>query len=280
MCINSKMRFFLILFFFSTLIYSQTDSTSNKNNRIWEDLKYDGNVAFKGLVNSYKQPLSWKKDDFLTAGGILVGTGLMYLADNEVNGFFVKQDKHIPHLVKQVGFYGGKPQTFFLVSAGVYGFGLLTDNEKIRRTGVLIITSAAASGILQSFSKNIAGRARPSNGDHNDFKPFNGNAGFHSFPSGHAMLSFSMAHAVAKQFDNFWVKAGIYGVGSIVPISRLWANAHWVSDVGLGMVISIVFVDGVDNFMNKKNYYPSNKQTKISWKLKAGLGTIGVVGTF
>ncbi|MBJ2173946.1 phosphatase PAP2 family protein [Aureibaculum sp. A20] len=275
-----KKIFLLLIILSSIYTYSQTDTTAYKKNRVWKALKYDGNVALKSMVNSFTQPMRWKGDDFLTVGGIIAGAGIMYLGDNEANSFFVNQGKDVPRFVKKIGFYGGKPQTFFLVSASVYGLGLITDNVKIRRTGVLIITSAATSGLIQSISKNVFGRARPSIGNHNEFKPFSKDAGFHSFPSGHAVLSFSMAHSIAKQFDNIWVKAGIYSVGSIVPISRLWANAHWFSDVGLGLVISIVTVDSIDNFMKKKGFYNYSKPKKISWSLKAGFGTIGVVGTF
>jgi len=43
------------------------------------------------------------------------------------------------------------------------------------------------------------------------------------------------------------------------------------------MVLSVVVVDGIDNFLqgNKKV-----KDRKISWNIKAGTRTIGLVGTF
>ncbi len=167
-----------------------------------------------------------------------------------------------------------------MVTAGIYSFGLLTNNEKVRQTGVLIISSAATSGIIQTITKNAVGRSRPSNGNYNDFEPFSKDGGFHSFPSGHTVLSVSMAHAIAKQFDNIWVKVGIYAVGSIAPISRLWANAHWLSDVGFGYALAIATVDGVDNFMKRKSAYTYNSTKKINWQFKVGAGTIGFIGTF
>lgn len=261
---------------------SQVDTIpKEKNNRIWKTLKKDSKSIYKGTIHSFTQPLHWQKDDFVTAGGIVLGSGILYLSDNEAQKFFSKQDKYIPNSIKEFGFYFGKPQNFFMVSAGVYGFGLITDNEKVRHTGILIFSSAITTGVIQSISKTIAGRARPYAGNHNEFKPFSNDAKYHSFPSGHAILSFSMAHSIAKQIDNKWLKVLIYSVGSIAPISRLWADQHWLSDVGLGIAISIVTVDSIDNFLKGKQHQKKNKDVnQISWKLSAGIGTIGLVGTF
>lgn len=259
--------------------FSQTDTIA-KNKRVWTNIKYDANVTFKSVKNSLTQPLRWKSDDFITAGAVVAGTGLLYFADNDVRPFFARQKQDVPNAVRDFGFYLGKPQAFFALTAGVYGFGLITDNEKIRRTGILILSGAISSGLIQTVAKTVVGRSRPLNGEHDEFDFYSNEAGFHSFPSGHSVLAFTIAHAVAKQFDNFWAKAGIYAVGSITPISRLWSQAHWVSDVGLGMVLGVVFIDGIDNFMNKKAYYGYQKPKTISWNLRAGFKTLGVVGTF
>lgn len=264
----------------ASVSFSQTDTTSSGKNKVWKNLKYDFEVTAKSVGNAFTQPTRWNKNDFITAGGIVAGTSFLYLADNEAQDFFLRQEKDIPDVVQDFGWYFGSPQNFFIASAGIYGFGLITDNPKVRRAGVLIVSSAVASGIMQSVAKTVVGRSRPSNGGHDSFDFFSKESGYHSFPSGHAILTFTMAHAVAKQFDSFWVKAGIYAVGSIAPISRLWVNAHWVSDVGLGMVLSIVVVDGVDNFMNRQSYYNYKKPKKINWSLRAGYQTIGLVGTF
>lgn len=279
---NTSKKLLLFALFGLTLFfgYSQLDSITLKKNKIWNNLKYDGTVFINSVGNAFTQPLRWQSDDFLTAGGIVAGTSILYLADNEAQDFFLRQEKDIPNVVQDFGWYFGSPQNFFIISAGIYGFGLITTNEKVRRTGVLIISSAVTSGLISSLTKTVVGRSRPNNGNFDHFEPFSSEAGFHSFPSGHSVLSFTMAHAIAKQFENIWIKAGIYAIGSIAPISRLWANAHWVSDVGFGIALSIVVVYGIDNFMKKKEYYDYQQPKKISWNLAVGRGTIGVVGTF
>ena len=68
----------------------------------------------------------------------------------------------------------------------------------------------------------------------------------------------------------------------IAPISRLWAGAHWLSDVGLSMAISVVVVDAIDNYLNQeRDYGPSDPtKNKISWNFNVGMGRVGITGTF
>lgn len=257
----------------------QNDTISD-SKKIWNTVKYDGTSGLKGIGNAFTQPLRWQKNDFIAAGAFLTGTGFLYLADNEAQRYFSQQEEHAPQILQDFGWYFGCPQNFFMVSAGIYGFGLITNNENVRYTGVLIISSAVASGLFQSITKHAIGRARPNEGNRNDFEAFSNNSGFHSFPSGHAILSFTMAHAIAKQFDSFWVKTGIYAIGAIAPISRLWKNAHWISDIGFGTAFSIVIVDGMDNFMKRNKRYKYKSPKQVSWQLKVGYGTVGLVGSF
>ncbi|SEL63542.1 Membrane-associated phospholipid phosphatase [Aquimarina amphilecti] len=248
----------------------------------WQMLKYDGVSAFGGIKNAYTQPFRWKGKDWATFGGIVAGTALLYLIDEPANDFFTDQEEDIPDFVKETGFRFGKPLVNYGLTTGIYAFGLITKNEKVRKTGVLLIASATAGGIIQTVSKTLAGRARPYTGKGKDaFKFYSSEADYHSFPSGHAILSFTTAYAISKQFENPYVKGGIYALGLISPISRLWQGAHWLTDVTLGVVLSVVIVDGIDNYLNKKERYVYNsRKFKIKWDLTLGAGQLGVIGRF
>ena len=258
---------------------SQDLIQTQKKETTWNLLKEDSKTIFGGIKHAYSRPFHWKKDNWLTFGGIAAGTALMYIYDEQTSEFFINQEEKAPQMLKEIGWYYGSPQNFFMISAGIYGYGLFAKNEKFRNTGVLIISSAVATGFIQTISKNAFGRARPSQGvGSREYKFMSKESGYHSFPSGHAILSFTASHAIAKQFKNMWVKSGIYAVGLIAPMSRLWEGAHWLTDITLGMVISIVVVDSIDNFLKGKKKH--NEKPKISWKLKAGTRTVGLVGTF
>ncbi|GAA4273083.1 phosphatase PAP2 family protein [Aquimarina gracilis] len=259
-----------------------TPKESQKEMTRWQMIKHDGLSVYGGVKHVYTGPLRWKGKDWLTFGGIMAGNALLLAVDEPADEVFTKQGDGVPDLIKEAGFRFGKPLLNYGLTTSVYTLGLITKNEKIRRTGVLLIASATAGGLLQTLGKTAVGRARPLEGEGNlSFRFWSSAAGYHSFPSGHAILAFTTAHAFAKQFDNLWVKGGIYALGMITPVSRLWDGAHWLTDVTLGLVMSVFIVDSVDNYLKKDNRYAyGNKKSKIRWNLRIGAGQIGVIGRF
>lgn len=236
----------------------------------------------KSIGHAYTGPLRWKKDDWVVAGTIAGGTALLYFVDDDVNTFFTNRREDLPGVLDEAGERGGSPQVIYGLTAGTYLFGLFTKNEKLRRTGALMTSAAVTAGFLQTVLKATVGRSRPQNGEGKfSFSPYSGTPGFRSFPSGHTILSVTMAHAVAKQFDNVWVKVGVYALGSVAPLQRLWAGAHWLTDVALSTALSIVIVDSIDNYMNQQELYPDgSKKRGITWNFNVGLGRAGLTGTF
>lgn len=217
-----------------------------------------------------------------TFGAITKGTEITNLYEDLFNTYFTEQDKSIPSSLKEFALYFGKPLTNYGLTGSVYALGLITDNDKIRHTGILLISSASAAGIIQSVSKTLVGRARPSAGESKlSFHPISNEASYHSFPSGHAILSFTTAYAIGKQINNPYLKYAIYGIGMITLVSRLWTGAHWLTDVGLGIAISVVVVDSIDKCLKNEYLKEGPIQEKaIKWQFKAGLNQIGIVGQF
>ncbi|MDT0676403.1 phosphatase PAP2 family protein [Autumnicola musiva] len=279
---NKLLPIFLALF----LCFNTTKAQVVKRDSLpssWELLKYDGISAFGGIKNTYTQPLRWKKEDFITAGAVVLGTAALYIIDEQSSDWFIAQEKDIPPLIRDIGWYSGKPVNNYSLTSAIYLYGLFTKNEKVRKTGVLLISAATAAGLLQTFTKTALGRARPGVGEGKwSFKPFSEEEGYHTFPSGHTILSFTTAYAIGKQFDNPFVKGGIYTLGLIAPASRLWAGAHWLTDIGLSIAISIAVVDTIDNYLNRDRNYGNidPHKTKISWDFQMGPGRIGIRGTF
>ncbi|WP_299229026.1 phosphatase PAP2 family protein [uncultured Psychroserpens sp.] len=266
----------------TTIAQSSIVSKSKDTTSVWTLAKHDIKYTLKGVGHSFTRPLHWKGDDFAKLGILFGGTAVLSIADNSTRDFFQNQKDDFPKVIRDFGWYFGSPQNYFMANAGLYGFGLLTKNEKIRKTSVLIISSSITTGLIQTFSKTAFGRARPgSNLDHLDFEPFSSKARYHSFPSGHTALSITMAHAIAKQFDNTWVKIGIYSIGAIPPISRLIDDAHWITDIAFSAALSIIVVDSIDKFLfEEKAYDYPKKEKQMSWNLRFGANQIGIVGTF
>jgi len=273
----------ILLLFSAKLTFAQSTSTTQKDSlTIWQLAKYDAKYTLKGVGHSLTRPLHWKGNDFAKLGILFAGTATLSLADNSIRDFAQNNRNDFPKIIRDFGWYFGSPQNYFGINAGLYGFGLLTKNEKVRKTSVLIISSSITTGLIQSISKTAFGRARPgSELEHLDFSPFSSEAKYHSFPSGHTILSITMAHAIAKQFDNTWVKVGIYSLGAIPPISRLIDDAHWITDIAFSAAISIIVVDCIDKFLySEKAYDYPKKEKQISWNLRFSTNQIGIVGTF
>ncbi|MCB0459848.1 MAG: phosphatase PAP2 family protein [Flavobacteriaceae bacterium] len=267
-------------------IFSQNDTLlvtekTTLKQTVWQNLKYDGLSAFGGVKYTYSRPFHWEERDFIRLTGFVASEVILYSLDTNLDSYFSGQGENVPDWLVRSGWYLGKPQYNYAIIGSIYTFGLLTKNEKIRRTGVLMISSATAAGLLQTTFKTVAGRARPGAGlGKHDFDMFSNKASHHSFPSGHTILSFTLAHALAKQFDNLWIKSGIYAIGSITPLSRMWERAHWATDVFAGMMIGIISVESVDKYLNTSNRYEGSQKDRISWRFTMGVGTVGVTGIF
>lgn len=256
----------------------------------WDMFKYDFVTIFQGVGYSYARPFHWQGRQWAQFGGVVAGTALTYTADYETSRFIRANRESVPKWIRDYGEIYGSPENNFLATSGVYLVGLFTKNEKLRRTGVLLVASATSSGLLQQVLKSAVGRARPESGLGKDtFDPFNSNRRFHSFPSGHALLAFTNAYAIGKQFKSPWTKAGIYTLGAIPGISRVWDGQHWLSDFVFAIAVSVATVESIDRYLDRKYDKKYNdegerqaylKDKKASLDLNFGAGTVGVVVTF
>ncbi len=284
-----KIIFPLFLFIFVNISFSQ-DTIPVADDTRWDMFKYDFGNIFKGIGYSYARPFHWQGKQWTQFGGVVAGTALVYTADYETSRFIRANRESVPNWVRDYGEFYGSPQYKFLATTGAYMVGLFTKNEKLRRTGVLLVSSTASTGLLQQVLKSAVGRARPEAGLGKDtFDPFNSNRRFHSFPSGHAITAFTNAYAIGKQFKSPWVKAGFYTIGAIPGVSRLWDGQHWLSDFVVSIAISVATVESIDRYLDRKYDKKYNdeaegqaylKDKKTSWDLNFGAGTVGVAIRF
>lgn len=271
-----------VLLFVSLLIcpvFGQQE-TPEKEKNMWNHFTYDVGNMFGGVGYAYSRPVHWKGNDWANFGYLTAGILLLFTVDDELNDWKNGFRQDIPDVVMDYGHEYGSPENNYMLTGGVYLAGLFTKNEKLRRTGVLLISSATAGGFLQQVSKRIIGRARPKSGESSDtFDPlhFDRVYDYDSFPSGHAMLAFSNAYAIAKQFKNPWVKGGIYAIGLVPGFVRVMDDFHWVSDVAFSTVLSIFIVESIDRYLDSKYDEKYNDNPKqVSWNLSFGPNTMGV----
>lgn len=119
------------------------------------------------------------------------------------------------------------------VTGGTYLLGHLRHDEYQRRAGYLAGEAMVDSAIVGQALKFVFGRERPAEGStHNKF--FQGG---NSFPSDHALLTWSSAAALTEAYPGWGSRMIFYGGATAVSVSRILANKHAPSDVLVGSTI-------------------------------------------
>ena len=162
-----------------------------------------------------------------------------WITAGAVTGGLIVGDHHIASLFEnsrgQVRWGGrvsniGASYTLVPIVAGSYVYGAWRDNAKAREIGVLGTESLLDSLIVVGVLKEVFRRNRPDEKHPGDFW-----GGGTSFPSGHAIQTWSVASLLAHEYKNRKV-VGIaaYGLAGIVSAARIAAQKHFASDVVAG----------------------------------------------
>ena len=245
---NKKVLLLLIYCFTATILFAQSQNQSNNIAQIFsEDLNHFFDVGI-GLV---KSPSNFTNSDLYTTGIVVFGTTSLFAIDKSVKEFSVSNHTNFQDDLFTIDDYYGSFYTT-LLPVSLYGFGLFTENTKIRQLGLKTAEAFIYSGIITGIFKVMIGRRRPNAGDNNIFfKPFQfTNNDYQSLPSGHTALAFAVSTVMANYLDNFYWKVFWYGSASIVAYSRIYHNKHWVSDVVLGATIGFFVGKYVANYDN------------------------------
>jgi membrane-associated phospholipid phosphatase len=134
--------------------------------------------------------------------------------------------------------YLGEAYTLLPIAAGMYFIGTAKGSDHFREAGMLSFEAIADVGIMQLVLKEVAGRERPLEGNHNGAFEESPNRWNSSFPSGHAISTFAIGSVIAHEYPHhWWVKALIYGYGAGVAGARLAAQRHFPGDVLAGGVM-------------------------------------------
>ncbi|HYR06786.1 MAG TPA: phosphatase PAP2 family protein [Longimicrobium sp.] len=137
--------------------------------------------------------------------------------------------------------YGGRPQYALLLLGGAWTAGELARRSEVADAALHVTAALAAGGVANGLLKYSVGRERPSTtADPLRFRPFNAENRWQAFPSGHAVVVFSLASAVSEEARAPWVTALAYGGAALVGWSRVYDDKHWASDVAGGALVGIL----------------------------------------
>jgi membrane-associated phospholipid phosphatase len=106
-------------------------------------------------------------------------------------------------------------------------------NSHARETGVLGAEAMANSGLVYAALHLITERQRPLQGmGRGNF--FQTSGLDNSFPSGHAIITWTAASTIAHEYPKPWVEWLTYGTATAVSVTRFTSLQHFPSDVVVG----------------------------------------------
>lgn len=232
-----------------------------------------------GIIHTYTSPLRWKGKDWAKFGAVIGGTAALTLADKPVRQLWSGVNGKVFDEISNIGYHYGKPYVGFTMAAGLYASGLFIKNPWARETALMLSTSLVTSGLIEMALKPLVGRARPMQEKGNYELTFMNKEGdFHSFPSGHASMAYTVSFVLAKRVKSVPMKIFFYSLAGATTVCRLYSDAHWISDIAFGGVLGWYCSEAVIKRLEENRFRNRHKKTK--WDVSPYPGGITLRGTF
>ena len=205
------------------------------------------------LEQEFTAPFHFGKREWLEFGGFVLAEAGLTLVDEPVQRWAIKLSENnssVHNIGKYVTRFGGTYEAYVLGTFGAYGF--IFRNEKMKTTTLLATQSYLTAGAMESVVKFLTGRQRPTvyTGPGGEAEPvfkgpfapsgrdINNKKINSSFPSGHTTVAFAAATVFAMEYKNIkWVPILSYSAASLIGLSRVTENRHWLTDVLAGAAL-------------------------------------------
>lgn len=187
-------------------------------------------------------PVNFDTNDWLVAGGVAATTGLLMLADKEINDTW-RDDIHsgtLDDFLDAMETFGDSQTVIFTAAAG-YVLGELVGRDRDQEAALLLAQSFVLSAGLTQGLKFAFRRERPDDSRDDQYSFFSSDASKtnSAFPSGHATNAFSMAAVLTNVYepDAPWLGWVLYPIAAMTSLARVNNERHWASDVFLGSAL-------------------------------------------
>lgn len=205
------------------------------------------------LKDGVAKPFHLTKKEWWRTAEFVGGMTTLALADEPMQKFALdlrNHNKSVRNVSRYITNTGGLYEIYGLTGLAVYGW--VFKNNRMKTASLLAGQAYIVSGAFESALKLITGRQRPVVVDsihleaeptfHGPFYRFpsdgNGKRTNGSFPSGHATVAFAAATVYASEYkDRPLVVVSAYSIASLISLSRITENKHWVTDVLTGATL-------------------------------------------
>lgn len=230
---------------------SQLDSVPHQSYSL---LNFNSYFILLGqnIKQEFTNPFHFRKKDWANFGKYAAITFALSFADEPIQQSALRlKNRHtsLNDFSKGLSDFGGIYEV--LTVAGLGAYGLISSNSKLVNTTLLSSQAYITSGAMMTVLKFLSGRTRPSyyppgveaeprflGPFHRKLNDANGTNENSSFPSGHSTVAFAVATVFASEYKDYPVVPVIaYSAASLISISRITENKHWITDVFSGAAL-------------------------------------------
>jgi membrane-associated phospholipid phosphatase len=185
-------------------------------------------------------PLPYDSSDATNFLRMLGVVGIMMAFDQQIMDTVQDFRNDTTDSMASIGYYLGGQDGIPHFILGSMATALVFRNENLRRTTISAVGNLALTGAIVEILKALSHRHRPRQGDGPYvFDGASWPSDNTSFPSGHSVAAWSIATIFATNYrETRWVPVVAYSLATLVSLSRVNDNAHWLSDVTLSAGIA------------------------------------------
>lgn len=197
----------------------------------------------------WTSPFHWGREDAKWLAPLGLSTAALIATDRHTSGELIEHGDNLNRLrlsndVSRMGAL----YTTAGVAGALYLTGRATHSDRLRETGLLGAEALIDSEIVVNGLKVVSQRQRPPE-DNSSGEFLDGGS---SFPSGHAIATWSLATIIAREYGQHrpLVQVGAYGIATAVSISRYTGRKHFLSDVLVGSAMGY----GIGRYVYHKHH--------------------------
>jgi hypothetical protein len=242
---------FRLHFLLLALLYFLPNSVNSQTVKSNSILDY----SIYSLQDLYKAPSNWDGKDYVSFGLSFSVFTLAYTHDREIMDFIQSQKGNFSNKLAFVGekwgngaYVGGIYATVGLASI------VFPEKEQFKEIFHQGSVSALYTSVVIMGLKHLIQRKRP----HMTQSPYDFGSvlkkpHYHSLPSGHTAMAFSLASVIEMNTNSKVLGFLAYSMAGVTAWSRMHDHKHWASDVLMGAVLgTVVSRSVIDSYKKRK----------------------------
>lgn len=219
----------------------QASPTPSLERQFFRNILRDQRAIWTSPLHLGKRDARW----LLPLG---ISTAALIATDPQTGGFDEHRNR-INNVSRDISHLGAA-YTTAAITGTFYLVGRAKNNARARETGLLGAEALINAHLVTLALKTATQRPRPREQDgRGEF--FDGGR---SFPSGHAVMAWSLATVIAQEYrDRPIVRFSAYGLAAAVSAARYTGRNHFLSDVVVGSAIGY----GIGRYVYRTRHNPA-----------------------